>query len=114
MRKTTTRSNDHWIERFKTEALPIVVQECHPEQVVLFGSRIRGDAREESDLDVVIVSHIFERVPFIRRMAFMLKKVRFEKHIDFLCYAPEEFSKIQQTSAIVQDALRYGEIIYTS
>ena len=112
--KNPKQSNDIWVERFKTEAMPIVLHECQPEQVVIFGSRITGEAQEDSDLDVIVVSKIFERIPFIRRMAFMLKKVQFEKHIDFLCYAPAEFGRIQHASAILQDALQYGEVIYTS
>lgn len=111
--KNETHTNDRWVERFKQEALPIVLRECQPEKVVLFGSRVTGEADEESDLDVIVVSHIFDQIPFIRRMAFMLKKVRFTKHIDFLCYAPQEFERIQHTSAVLQDALQYGEVIYT-
>lgn len=114
MVKNPKQSNDIWVERFKTEAMPIVLDTCRPERVVLFGSRITGEAQEDSDLDVIIVSKMFERIPFIRRMAFMLKTVRFEKHIDFLCYAPAEFGRIQHTSAVLQDALQYGEVIYTS
>lgn len=107
------QTNDRWVKRFKKEALPVVLHECQPEKVVLFGSRVMGEANEESDLDVIVVAKIFEHIPFIRRMAFMLKKVRFTKHIDFLCYAPAEFERIQRTSAVLQDALQYGEIIST-
>ena len=107
------QTNDRWVERFKKEALPVVLHECQPEKVVLFGSRVTGEADEESDLDVIVVSKVFEQIPFIRRMAFMLKKVRFTKHIDFLCYAPAEFERIRRTSAVLQDALQYGEVIST-
>lgn len=96
----------------KHEALPVVLREYYPEKVLLFGSRVMGEANEESDLDVIVVSNVFESIPFIRRMAFMLKKVRFAKHIDFLCYAPTEFERIQQTSTVIQDTLQYGELIY--
>jgi predicted nucleotidyltransferase len=95
------KKNDIWIERFKKEALPVVLHECQPEKVVLFGSRVTDEANKESDLDVIIVAKVFEHIPFIRRMAFMLKKVRFTKHIDFLCYAPAEFERIQKTSAVL-------------
>ncbi|GAK59666.1 DNA polymerase sigma [Candidatus Vecturithrix granuli] len=59
-----------------------------------------------------MIANLFEHIPFIRRMAFMLKKVRFAKHIDFLCYAPAEIERIQQTSTVIQDTLQYGELIY--
>ncbi len=103
--------NDPWIERFQQEAMPIVLRECHPEKVILFGSRANGNATEDSDLDVIVVAEMFERIPFLKRMAFMLKKVRFQKHIDFICYAPQEFERIQRSSAVLQDALAHGTIL---
>ena len=111
--KNKASKDDRWVERFKQEALPILLRECQPEKVVLFGSRVTGEANEDSDLDVIVVSKVFEQIPFIRRMAFMLKKVRFPKHIDFLCYGPQEFERIQKTSAVLQDALLHGEVIYS-
>lgn len=35
----------------------------------------------------------------------MLKLVRFPKHVDYLCYTPEEFERIKDSSSIVEDAL---------
>lgn len=105
------RVYDPWVERFKQEAIPIVLRECHPEKVILFGSRANSSANEDSDLDVIIVAKMFEHIPFLKRMAFMLKKVRFKKHIDFICYAPKEFERIQYSSAVLQDALVHGTIL---
>jgi hypothetical protein len=45
-------------------------------------------------------------------MPFMLKTVRFAKHVDFLYYAPAEFERIQHTSAVVREALQHGERLY--
>jgi hypothetical protein len=39
-------------------------------------------------------------------MARVLEVVRFPKHIDYLCYTPEEFARIQSTSSVVGDAMR--------
>ncbi|MCP4401040.1 MAG: nucleotidyltransferase domain-containing protein [bacterium] len=103
--------NDPWVERFKQEAMPIVLKECQPEKVILFGSRANGSATEDSDLDVIVVANMFTHIPFLKRMAFMLKKVRFTKHIDFICYAPEEFERIQHSSVVLQDALAHGIIL---
>ena len=32
-----------------------IVDEVDPEQVILFGSRVRGDERHDSDVDLVVV-----------------------------------------------------------
>ena len=91
--------------------VPRLIQEFHAEKIILFGSRIKGEANDNSDIDVIIVSKTFIEILFIKRMSMLLKKVKFDKHIDFICYAPEEFQRIQHTSSIVIDALRYGEFL---
>ena len=75
------RTADPVVERFKTEALPVVVKEYQPEKIILFGSRIRGNAHEGSDLDVILVSRSFSQIPFIRRMAAAAK----EDRLSFSC-----------------------------
>ncbi len=96
---------DHWIERFREEALPKIVEEFNPESVLIFGSRARGAANEDSDIDVIVVSSYFAEMPFLRRMPYVLRKVPFVKHVDYLCYSPDEYERIKDESAIIMDAL---------
>ncbi|NOZ59361.1 MAG: nucleotidyltransferase domain-containing protein [Euryarchaeota archaeon] len=96
---------DVWLDRFKREALPRIVREFKPVRVIFFGSRVKGGAREDSDIDVIIISEAFRDVPFLRRMERVLKVARFPKHVDFLCYTPEEFERIKKSSAIVKEAM---------
>src|SRR3990172_5924875 len=100
---------DLWIEKFKRGVVPKLIQEFEPEKILLFGSRIKGEANENSDIDVIIVSQVFAGIPFVKRTPIVLKTVRFDKHIDFICYSPIDFQKIKSTSSIIMDALRYGE-----
>lgn len=97
--------SDPWIERFRKEAVPKIRKEFKPEKIILFGSRVRGNAREDSDIDVVIISASFSGTPFLKRMPLMLKKVSFPKHIDYICYTPQEFKKIRNESVIIKDAM---------
>jgi predicted nucleotidyltransferase len=97
--------NDFWIEKFKKEALPKIIEEFHPEKIILFGSRVHGEAKEESDIDVIVVSNAFNDTPFLKRMPMVVRKTRFPKHVDYLCYSPEEFNRVKKTSSVVRDAL---------
>ena len=96
---------DHWVDRFREEALPKIVEELNPESVLIFGSRARGDANEDSDIDVIVVSSYFADMPFLRRMPYVLRKVPFVRHVDYLCYTPGEYERIKYESSIIMDAL---------
>jgi len=97
--------NDQWIEKFQREALPRIIKNLKPEKILLFGSRVTGNATQDSDLDIILISDVFKDIPFVRRMEMVLKIARFEKHIDYLCYTSEEFEKIKNSSSIIQNAL---------
>lgn len=99
---------DIWIERFIEEVLPRIKSEFKPTKVVIFGSRVKGVSNEDSDIDVIIVSKNFENIPFLRRMPFALRVAQFSKHIDFICYTPEEFERILNKSTIVMTGLKEG------
>jgi predicted nucleotidyltransferase len=96
---------DRWIEEFRKEALPKLVREFKPEKVIIFGSRVRGTANEDSDIDVIVISSYFADIPFLKRMPFVLKKVPFLKHVDYLCYTRSEYDRIKDESSIIMDAL---------
>ena len=56
---------------------PKIIAELRPEKILLFGSRIKGTADENSDIDVIVVSNAFANTPFIERMSLILKMIRF-------------------------------------
>src|SRR5438105_1921893 len=83
-----------------------------PERVILFGSRARGDARENSDFDLLVIAESDE--PRYRRAAPLyaaLADVPVEA--DVLVYTPsevEEWSAVPQ--AFVTTAIREGQVLY--
>ena len=97
--------NDMWLERFKKEVLPILIEQVKPSKVLLFGSRITENATEDSDIDVIVVSERFKTIPFLNRMEMILRLTRFPKHVDYICYTPEEFSNAKESSLIIENAL---------
>ena len=103
--------DDKLINLFKKTLLPQIIRDYKPKAIIIFGSRIKGNSTLNSDLDIIIVSNLFQEIPFIERMPSLLKKFDFPRHIDYICYTPEEFEKIKDASSLVIDALEYGEII---
>ena len=52
-------NTDTWLDLLKREVLPKLIAELKPEKILLFGSRIKGTADENSDIDVIVVSNAF-------------------------------------------------------
>ncbi|RDD52832.1 MAG: nucleotidyltransferase [Candidatus Korarchaeota archaeon NZ13-K] len=82
-------------------------------RIILFGSRARGDALKESDIDLIVVSKAFEGVGFTDRATYILKILWREGalppvDVDLLCYTPEEFEEMKKRISIVSEALKYG------
>lgn len=103
--------HDKLVKQFKEIILPKIIKQYAPQTIIIFGSRLKGEAGVDSDLDVILVSEVFQKIPFIERMAVLLKKFDFPTHVDYICYTPEEFEKIKNRSSLVMDALEYGELI---
>ena len=80
-------------------------------QMVLFGSRARGDARRDSDIDLIVVSDAFRRKNAIDRAYMMRLEWDLEYAVDFLCYTSEEFRAYSEAPGFVRQALREGKVI---
>ncbi|MHA1144769.1 MAG: nucleotidyltransferase domain-containing protein [Candidatus Helarchaeota archaeon] len=104
-------TNDPWIKKFKAEALPIIKKRLKPDKIILFGSRVKGEAMEGSDIDVIIISDEFKGIPFVLRMSMVLKLINFPKHVDIICYTPDEFHRMKDKSSLLIDALEKNMII---
>lgn len=93
---------------FLQTQVPLLVRDFAPEQLILFGSCLRGDHRDDSDLDLIIVSGKFHGVPVPLRIGQVLRHIDFALHVDCICYTPEEFTQAIQRSYIVREAMDYG------
>ncbi len=78
------------------------------DQMIFFGSRARGDFREESDIDLIIVSKDFENRNFLKRAVGFYKYWSLDYPVDFLCYSTNEFEKLRKRISIVSHALKEG------
>ena len=97
--------HDLWLARFNEEILPIIIEKFKPSKVLFFGSRVSGAADEDSDIDIIIISKEFKCIPFVNRMAKILNLAQFPKHVDYLCYTPEEFDNVKDSSVVIENAL---------
>ena len=63
------------------------------EHVYMFGSYATGTAREDSDVDIIIVCET--KLPFHERYTLFPKIFDWTNELDLLIYTPSEFEKIK-------------------
>ncbi len=102
------RVADPLVRRFVARYLPRLKRRYHPDLVLVFGSRARGEALVESDLDLLVVSRQFHGVPFLERASTLLADLDLPFAVDLLCYTPEEFARKRREHGIVSLAIEEG------
>ena len=101
---------------FLNRMVRAIVDEVDPEQVILFGSRARGDQRENSDVDLIVV----EAEPFGPERSRHKEMVRlyhalagFLVPADVLVYSHEDVDYWRDSlNHVLARALREGKVLY--
>lgn len=78
------------------------------DKIILFGSFARGDYKEWSDIDLLIVSEDFKNIKKVKRAFDLYNYWKYKYPVDFLCYTPEEFNKLKKQITIVKEAVIEG------
>jgi predicted nucleotidyltransferase len=89
-----------------------IVATAQPEKVILFGSRARGEARPDSDFDVLVIKESSE--PRYRRsVPLYVALANVPAEVEVLVYTPSEVAEWSQVpQAFVTTALREGTTLY--
>ena len=83
----------------------------HIDHMILFGSRARGDERLTSDVDLIVVSHDFRKIRFLRRPTRFLNGWKLPVDLEVFCYSPEEFQEKKKKLGVIREAVKYGKKI---
>lgn len=99
-------------DRLVQDIVRRIVDTAQPEKVILFGSQARGDARPNSDFDVLVIKPSDE--PRYRRaVPLYVALADLPVEVEVMVYTPqevEEWSGVPQ--AFVTTAVREGKTIY--
>ncbi len=97
---------------YLSEVVDRIVRKFHPVKIILFGSWARGSAREDSDLDLLVV---LPKVEHTRKAAIQIGNTLSNLPVskDVIVVTPEEIEKYGKTIGnILLPALTEGKVIY--
>jgi predicted nucleotidyltransferase len=92
----------------------IIVEQAHPERVVLFGSRAKGKAREGSDYDfLVVVRDVRNEREVSRRIYRALVEQKVGAAVDVVVVNASTLEQHKESPFFVyRQALREGKVFY--
>ena len=93
-------------------AIDAIVRAYQPQRIVVFGSFVRGDTHELSDLDLIVVKETGER--FFRRIG-RVRDACLDIDVDVqpLVYTPNELqSMLDEGNDFLETALAEGVVAY--
>ena len=85
---------------------------ANAERVILFGSYARGNAKEDSDVDIMVIAE--SNLPRFKRSRELYKMFNpYPFSMDLLVYTPKEIEMGKQSSlTFVSQVLKEGETLY--
>ena len=90
----------------------LLIEAAKPKRIIMFGSQARGDAGEDSDLDVMVVEEgVSDRVGEMVRLNRLLRSL--DIPVDLLVVSAEKFNYWCDTPGNVYfEAATEGEVLY--
>ena len=89
-----------------------LVAAIHPRRIVVFGSRARGDAKPDSDLDLMVVADLDGSLGEKSR-AVHVPLLDLDVSLDLVIYTPDEYERFRKwRSSIAGIADREGRVLH--
>ena len=97
--------------RVLDEIIQRVVEAARPERIVLFGSAARGEMGPHSDVDLLVIANVEDRLAAMGRIH---RRLRGEHAaVDIVVVTPAEVARYRNSHAlIIKPAMQEGRIVY--
>jgi len=93
------------IEEYKQALMTLGI---NVERVILYGSHAKGNQREDSDIDLIIISEDFQKMNLRERLEVLgIAAARIMKPVEAKGYTPEEIQMTQEAS-FLKEVLEVG------
>ena len=90
----------------------MIVRKFHPERIILFGSRARGDAGPDSDVDLLVVMPL-EGSKREKQLELRLALYDYMMPVDVIVTSPEDFAWRKDIVGTIEwPATHEGKVLY--
>jgi DNA polymerase sigma len=91
-----------------------IVREFHPEKIILFGSHARGDAKPDSDVDLLVIMDSGQHPS--RTAAEITNRVHPRNYgFDLIVRSPQMVrTRLQMNDWFMRDVMREGRVLYAA
>lgn len=86
------------------------LKKIQPQAIILFGSQARGEAKKDSDMDILLIKKTNQS--FSDRMREIRSRIRTKIALDLIVLTPEEVASMRQKSTFFSQIFKEGKIIY--
>jgi predicted nucleotidyltransferase len=110
MAYSTTKANS--MTAALRHIVDILAREIEPDRIILFGSRARGDDKEQSDYDIcVLKTGVMHRRNLAKRIYRLLYDV--DTPVDVIVETPQRFDELKANRFLIyKEIAKHGRIIY--
>jgi predicted nucleotidyltransferase len=99
------------VQRITRQYLQRLARSITVNKAILTGSWATGTYLEDSDVDLIIVSDDFSKMPIEDRLSYLQKKWKSRIPLEAFGYTVNEFRKLRRTSTFVKDAVSRGRVL---
>lgn len=93
------------------ELIKLITERYNPEKIILFGSRVRGNTDEYSDLDLILIKETDKS--FVERLVDPVLLRILPLKTDCFVYTPKEFERMKKNeNPFIMKALENHKILY--
>ena len=91
-----------------------IAKNYKPEKVILFGSVARGEEREGSDIDLLIIKKTDKKRPFrVKEIFESLRGLNRGYSLDPIVYTPDEIDKrLALGDYFIKEVFKSGKVVY--
>ncbi|MCE9645778.1 MAG: nucleotidyltransferase domain-containing protein [Chloroflexi bacterium] len=88
-----------------------IVEKFKPQKIILFGSYARGNARPESDVDMLVVMDT--SLKEVQQAIQICQKIEYRFGLDLIVHTPKHLAeRVKMGDWFLRDVLKEGRIVY--